>query len=108
MATYESTLRIYPSYITYVNEIMSGDREDHTKDGETIMSFTGRFADGHEADLKVVACGDDLPYLDAVLFDDGGHEVAVMEPGFDAIAEQYTWAVGDDTYVLKIEPEALG
>lgn len=54
---------------------------------DTIKTYTVKFDDNIEADIKVVN-GDDGPYIDAVWFDDGC-EIGFLEPFYTFLGEYY-------------------
>ena len=76
---------------------------DHgEKDGNIIILAVGAtFSDGYQVDIKIVA-GDPTPYVDAVLFDDGGGEVMCLEPCFEQIEGEYTFMSEEKTYSLIV------
>ena len=45
------------------------------------QTWSGSFKDGTQFDIKVVNT-DNGPYVDAVLFDEKGHEISVCEPAY--------------------------
>lgn len=95
---FAEVMRITPSRLRVVKSLL--DRKSPATDAgsdEVLMSFTHRFPDGFEVDLKV--CNGDTPWLDAVLFDPHGHEVQVLEPS-DTILGEYPFDGHKLTVVL--------
>lgn len=70
-------LEVEKNVLEWCNRVLVGQRLEDAGREEILKTFTAKFGDGFEADLKV--CNGDPPFLDAVLFRDG-HEVAVIEP----------------------------
>lgn len=64
-----------------------------------IATFTAKFPDGCEADIKV--CNGEGPYVDPVLFDPNGHEIATAEVT-DELAGTYRWDVDGESYQLLV------
>ena len=93
-----ATITIPRSQVSDIIEIL--DRtEELPRENDTIYCFTARFNDGCEVDIKV--CNGDSPYIDPVLFDARGYELAVGDPCWDILGE-YWFMVGDDEYVVNI------
>lgn len=89
-----------------INNILS--KGQYVRDAQCISNHEdvlfvvcGEWPSGEFADIKLVNA--DPPYIDPVLFDSNGHELAAAEPDAENIEGKYCWDVGDDTYVLKIE-----
>lgn len=79
------------------------DKEEMDPTGEDILySVTADFPNGYSADIKV--CNGEPAYVDPVLFDARGCEVAVMEPFAMRLEGTYTWDLGADKYTAVIEP----
>ena len=80
------------------NRLLDGPCVTDTKRDAVLQKFSIPFGNGYEADIKVCNGGSG-PWIDAVLFDGRGCEVAVTEPGGGPIEGEYVWQVGD-TYTL--------
>ena len=80
--------------------------QDHGTD-DVIDVFTARFGDGSEADIKVCN-GEPSPWIDAVLFDEHGVELAVMEPRGGPIEGEYWWQIGPDHYRVSVAHQTRG
>jgi hypothetical protein len=78
--------------------------DDQTAPDGVIETFTARFRNGFQADIKV--CNAETsgggPWVDPVLFDEGGNEVSVIEPG-DSLLGKYYWEVDGEAYVAVVE-----
>lgn len=72
-----------------------------------VFDATARFDDGCEADVRInVDDDDESPSLwsEAVLYDDGGHELALSDPDFDRFGLRWELWCDDDVYVVSIVP----
>jgi hypothetical protein len=89
-----------------------GIRKGHWKYAgrdDVIRTFTVRFPDRYEADIKV--CNGDTPYVDAVLFDPNGCEAqsiklvyCVLEVS-DTLLGEYPFHHGGNEYVANLKDE---
>lgn len=66
----------------------------------TIATFTARFSNGFEADIKVCA-GSSNCFIDPVLFNEQGCEVSVLDCEANLLGEYYFEFEGND-YVVEI------
>jgi hypothetical protein len=73
------------------------------KDAAVIATYTVQFANGAQADIKVVN-SQDGPYVDPVLFDQNGCEIALIEPQYELLG-QYQWFVDGITYTAILQQE---
>ncbi len=69
----------------------------------TLETFTAKFDDGHEADVKVCVADDNSLFIDAVLFNKDGGEVATCEPAFEVEGECYFYEKDGTEYVVEIK-----
>lgn len=60
--------------------------EELVDPNSVILSYTAKFEDGCEADIKFVSTDDDV-YIDAVLFDQEGHQIALLDPCYEFLGE---------------------
>lgn len=75
--------------------------EDENKD--VIQTFTVKFDDGWQADIKVCnGCHDSGPYVDPVLFDEGGGERHVLDVQ-DDIVGKFEFDCDGRIYVAVVE-----
>jgi hypothetical protein len=113
---YSTVLKVTPKAIAGVNGLLAGTIPHDERDGNVMVEWTARFAGGCEADVKLVSGGRtgeddaDLPYLDAVLFDPDGRELACCDAESEKIEGEYQWTVpggqeDEDLYTLVVEPE---
>ena len=102
----ETSISVNAYVVADLDSLLSGDTSTQQKDGSTIQSFTGVFANGWEADIKVVSGGSDcLPYVDPVLFDETGCEVYPLEADRETVVGIYRWEVGDQIYTVTIKSD---
>lgn len=89
---YRAVLALPAKTLDYYRHILSriGQQlydEFGLKRDETI-THTAKFNNGYEADIKIVICAEEPPYIDAVLFDPQGKEVS-CEAGEDEYRGEY-------------------
>ena len=76
-------------------------REDKCPETEEVpYTFTAIFDNGFEADIKVVNANP--PYVDPVLFDDGGCEICVGEPGAWCVDGEYKFDYNGTEYIVNV------
>jgi hypothetical protein len=93
----ETQIKIEKVILDKCNRILKDEDLDLRSD--EIITFTGKFEDGFEADIKLVLEG---CYIDPVLFDPSGYEVAVSEPCFDRMEGDYFFSVDDKEYKVSV------
>ena len=99
MTTREATVGISAGELRRVKLLLSTtSRSPHHPD--VMFQTTAKFEDGKQADIKVV--NGDPPFVDPVLFDENGQEMAVVEPDGESFEGDYTWKVGGDLYVVHV------
>ena len=102
LAMPETMLIVEAHVLQEMNRILDGPGlEDTDRDG-IVQMFTGQFDDGCFADIKV--CNGDTPWIDAVLFDPHGSEIALVEPQDGPFEGEYEWEVDGRTYRLVLRP----
>jgi hypothetical protein len=111
-----ATIKVTPKALAWVNGLLDGTIPHDEQDGNVMVEWTARFPGGCEADVKLVSGGKtgedgaDLPYLDAVLFDPDGNELACCGADHEKIEGQYRWTVpggleDEDLYTLAVTAE---
>lgn len=77
---YAVQIQLPASILAYYRELlrMSGEQiyQKYGLKRDEVITHTAHFSNGFEADIKIVICEEDSPYVDAVLFDSNGREVA--------------------------------
>lgn len=71
------------------------------KRDETI-THTAKFCNGYEADIKIVICEEDPPYIDAVLFDPRGSEVCCESSEDDFGGEYWFRDHAGNDYLVEV------
>lgn len=104
-----ATLKLAPGPVDWLNGMLSGKIPCEVRDGDLIVEFTVKFPDRYECDLKLVSGGRagepdaDTPYLDPVLFDPDGREVACLQDESENVLGEYRWDLADEnSYVLTV------
>ncbi len=99
---HKTTISIDPVTIdTYNKYLDSGEAFPDSKRCETIETFTAKFDDGREADIKVCSADDCSLFVDAVLFEKNGAEIAVCEPEY-ALDGEFEFETDGEAYVVEI------
>ena len=109
-ATHNAVIEIPAADAEEMEAILkAGQRDEQTGEDDVIKTFTARFPDGLEADIKVCNAATDSggPWVDAVLFDKRGYEVCICEPG-ESLLGRYEFDVPDlfghvDHYILEVK-----
>ena len=103
---YTVTKHLHPDTVAEMQEILNIRQGiwDEAGGDEVIRTFTARFSDGYEADIKV--CNGDPPYVDAVLFDPNGCEAHVLATS-DSLLGKYLFQHGEHEYHLTLEQAQL-
>ncbi len=71
---------------------------------DNIKTWTGKFADGCEVDVKINSSEDDV-WTEAVLFDEGGSELAHTEV-CDTIRGDWHFSINGDEYTVVVKEMA--
>ena len=99
--TRETVIKIPVEELAEVQRLLdSNELIPDCRDAEVYQKWTGKFPDGFECDIKLVNA-EGGPYLDCVLFDHHGCELAVIEPAY-SLPGEYTWHLGSDEYVCRV------
>lgn len=103
---YQASIKLPQEEVVKLNHMMQLSGTDiyekyGLKRDETI-TFTAKFANGYEADIKLVICEEDSPFVDPVLFDSVGHEICVLEPDFDSFDGDYVFPVNGEIFTVKV------
>lgn len=72
----------------------------HPTAPDVVYNKTVEFSDGAQADIKLVNANP--PYVDPVLFDEDGFEMAVGAPHARTFNGVYIFDVDDNTYIVKV------
>jgi hypothetical protein len=98
MVTHKASIQVPVTEANHIQGLLDGSAP--TRDKNT-LTYTAHFANGYEADIKVVQDADS-PYLDPVLFDNQGHELACLQDDSYRIDGIYHFEVGEDIYLVEV------
>ena len=77
---HEALLPITREDIDFINNVLDMSADEIYKafglKRDEKLSYTAAFSDGYQMDINVVFCDDSSPYVDLVLYDKDGHELA--------------------------------
>ena len=99
---FTETIQVDKLLVEEMNDLLDGTRRDSLKDGEILFVETVKFLNGFQADIKLVQ-GDPTPYVDPVLFDERGQELAVLEPDSEAYDGEYVFHYSDNVFTVVVE-----
>ena len=97
--------------VAFLNNLMTMTGEKIYKEygykRDETFTCTTSFEDGIEADIKLVICEGDTPYVEGVLFENG-NQIVCTEPDFDSILGEYNFEHNGKEYkVIVKESEAI-
>ena len=69
---------------------------------EQLFSTTAKFEGGNEIDINVCTCDEDPPFIDVVLFDARGNELACEVDEDESILGEKGICYNDDEYIVEI------
>lgn len=69
---------------------------------EQIFTTTAKFVDGCEIDINVCTCDEDPPFIDVVLFDVNGNELACVVDEDETILGEKGIDYGGNEYIVEI------
>ena len=90
--------KIIEEYNRYLD---SGEEYPDCNRYDTVESWTARFGNGIEADIKVCSTGDCDLFVDAVLFKDGSEAALAGDPEYQLDGE-YEFEFDDEVYVVEV------
>ncbi len=97
---YYASIKVDKSELEFCNLLIQENK--YREDTEEVpYTYTCKFLNGIEADIKVVNA--DSPYIDAILFDENGFELSVLEPEFERLDGQYIFYLDKDMYTVTVE-----
>lgn len=106
MTTHRATVKVPSKELKEMESILlSGKMDEITRRDGVINTYTAKFDDGREADIKVCNAPTDCggPWVDAVLFEPDGSEIVAIEPS-DSLEGEYDFEVDDDSYKVQVIP----
>lgn len=104
---YSETIIVPKKELHFINGLLNlSGKQIYNKYGlkrDDTITYTSRLENGYEADIKVVICEEEeKPYIDAVLFDKNGCEVACTCPDDDKYDGEYRFECDGNEYVVTI------
>lgn len=100
---YEQVLPVPNSVLDTIDGYLNATCEEEYQDEDNTITYTAKFPDGKEMDIKCCGCQVDPSWTEAVLFDSQGYQLTYTEP-----SEEYSgrWELeyGGIKYVVDIVP----
>lgn len=107
---YKTQIKISKDDVNFVDKVMeiTDETDERWEDYQdlkdcTVERYTGRFEDGHFADVSICS-GQSNFFIDPVLFNKDGYEVCVLECVDDILGE-YEFEDEGNIYILEIVQE---
>lgn len=72
-------------------------------DDEVIYSFTAKFNNGYQSDIRLIN-SEDGPFLDLTLFDDEGSEITCLDPMYELPSSILFEDIDEVDYQIDIVP----
>lgn len=95
------TIEIDAARLKEIESLLAGGKQvEGYGSASVIETFTAKFSDGYEADIKFVNA-EGGPYIDPVLFLDG-HEAAVGEPAY-SLAGAFEFEHDGHTFTVEVK-----
>ena len=76
---YRTILKISDVELEQINKFLSAKTKDQYQGEDNIITYTVKFPDRKEMDIKCCGCRDEASWAEAVLFDDHGSEIACSD-----------------------------
>jgi hypothetical protein len=103
---YSEQICVPKNQLVHINKLLKmGGQEIYDKLGlkrDETITYTVKFPNGYEADIKVVICEDDTPYIDTVLFNERGCEITCSSDDSEQYDGEYCFEEGDKEYVVTV------
>jgi len=80
---YQMVLNIPAVVLEQINKYLSATTEDEYQGEDNTITYTAKFPDGKEMDVKCCGCRDEASWTEAVLFDEHGYQIACSDVGED-------------------------
>lgn len=105
MKKHKETIKIQKELASELQRLLNAEELDLHKEkigkDSTIETFTARFSDGVEADIKVCA-GLTNCFIDPVLFDENGSDIGVLDCETELLGK-YEFKHDENIYEVTIE-----
>lgn len=97
------TIKVSSDELKEMNSLLKQtERSPDYKDATTIKTYTAKFGNNIEADIKVV--NGDGPYVDPVLFDNGSEVCCLQDPS-ENLDGEYIFEYKNKTYTVLVQEE---
>lgn len=104
---YRQVITISTKSLAIINGYINATSEDEYQSEDETITYTAKFPDGKEMDVKCCGCQDGPSWTEAVLFTPSGYELVCTEPsyGFDG-----PWIIEYNgiTYIADVIPTDNG
>lgn len=105
---YEQVMKVKKESVDELQKLLDMEEIDFHKlkvaEDATLETFTVKFANGYEADIKVCS-GQHNCFVDPVLFTPSGNECCVLEPECDILGEYWFEDHNSNEYIASLELE---
>lgn len=99
--TYNYVLKVPSAALSVIDGYLNAGTADEFQSENCTISYTVRFPDGREMDIKCCGCQDDSSWTEAVLFDMHGNELACTEV-CDTFVDLWELEYGGVTYAVNV------
>ncbi len=101
---YRTTVLIPAKVMEQINSYLNAQSQDEYQGEDNTITYTAKFSDGKEMDIKCCGCRDEASWTEAVLFDGQGHELTCTE-----VEEEFTgpWQLAYQgvTYIAAVKAD---
>jgi hypothetical protein len=105
--TYITTVRVSQLLVDKLQHWLDQEEIDFHDCGlaedDTLITFTAKFLDGCEADIKVCS-GQHNCFIDPVFYNKNGCQAGLLDPGSELLGE-YSFDVDGDEYIVELVAE---
>lgn len=101
---YCQVIEVPQRLLDLINEYLSAANASEYQGEDNTISFTARFPNGYEMDVKCCGCDDAASWAEAVLFNEQGCELCFSEPDEQFVGD---WEItyDGDTFKATIKAE---
>lgn len=101
---YRTTVLVPAKVMEQINGYLTAQSQDEYQGEDNTITYTAKFPDGKEMDIKCCGCRDEASWTEAVLFDEQGNELTYTE-----VEEEFAgpWLLTHQgvTYIAVIQTE---
>ncbi len=76
---YRTTIPVPAKVMAQINGYLNANSQDEYQGEDTTITYTAKFPDGKEMDIKCCGCRNEASWTEAVLFDEQGNELTYTE-----------------------------